>query len=258
MHTLLIITVGAGICALISGMFGMLGGIIFMGILLSLGSVASAMVVHGAVQGLANISRVIILRRFVRWDLYAAIIAGMIPLIILFSFVRLVPSKSFIFICLGLLALLVWVPHRKLPLDITNKTHAFFCGASLIALNLSAGISGPAQDLFYTHAPLNRQEIVALKALNMFSAHCIKIIYFGWALWQETQSQNTLLLPTNIDHIMANAPLWFYGSTIIATILGTVIGTSLLARLSSHHFQTISRYLITLIGLIYLARGLFA
>ena len=53
--------------ALISGMFGMGGGMILMGVLLALLPLSQAMVLHGSVQLTSNGSRAWLLRRHIRW-----------------------------------------------------------------------------------------------------------------------------------------------------------------------------------------------
>jgi len=60
MQTGLLIIIAAGLCAIISGVFGMAGGLVFMGIIASLMSVSAAMVVHGIVQSVSNGSRSVI------------------------------------------------------------------------------------------------------------------------------------------------------------------------------------------------------
>ena len=64
-----LILISASITACISGMFGMAGGMIFMGIIASLMGVAEAMVVHGTVQSVSNSYRSYLLRPDIRWDI---------------------------------------------------------------------------------------------------------------------------------------------------------------------------------------------
>ena len=69
MQTGLLIILAAGLCAVISGLLGMAGGLVFMGIIASLMSVSAAMVVHGVIQSASNGSRSTILRDHIRWDI---------------------------------------------------------------------------------------------------------------------------------------------------------------------------------------------
>ena len=69
MKIALLILVAATITACISGIFGMAGGMIFMGVIATIMGVAEAMVVHGAVQSVSNSSRAWLLRPDIRWDI---------------------------------------------------------------------------------------------------------------------------------------------------------------------------------------------
>jgi len=181
MQTGLLIIIAAGLCAIISGVFGMAGGLVFMGVIASLMSVSAAMVVHGIVQSVSNGSRSFILQ---------------------------------LFLALGLLPLLLWLPKGILAGDAEKPSHAALCGAMVMGLNLSAGVAGPALDFFYVKTALTRKAIVATKAVTMFSSHLVKIGYFGIPL---IRSEGLSDLP---------AP-WVLILAIPAVIVGTKIGTSL-------------------------------
>ena len=53
--------------SLLSGVFGMAGGVVLMGVFTALLPVAAAMVTHGAVQLIANGFRAVLHRRHLRW-----------------------------------------------------------------------------------------------------------------------------------------------------------------------------------------------
>ena len=112
-----------------------------------------------------------------------------------------------------------------------------------MGLNLSAGVAGPALDFFYVKTTLTRKEIVATKAVTMFFSHLVKIIYFGIPL---VAAAGLTTLP----------PLWVFAAAVPCIILGTYIGTRILHRLSDIHFKSYTKYLVTVIGVIYLWRGL--
>jgi len=54
-----------------------------------------------------------------------------------------------LFLVLGLLPLLLWLPRGILAGDAEKPAHAILCGAMVMGLNLSAGVAGPALDFFY-------------------------------------------------------------------------------------------------------------
>lgn len=238
-----LILISAAVTACISGIFGMAGGMIFMGIIASLMGVAEAMVVHGVVQSVSNSSRAWMLRPDIRWDILGFKLFGALPAIALLAAISFVPNKATLFIVLGLLPFILWLPKGLFQGDAAKPLHAAFCGAMVMGLNLSAGVAGPALDFFYVKTRLTRKEIVATKAVTMFVSHLVKIAYFGLPLIAAT---GLTTLP----------PLWVLAAAVPCIIFGTFIGTRILNRLSDIHFKSYTKYLVTLIGCVYLWRGL--
>ncbi|MEP4052279.1 MAG: TSUP family transporter [Litorimonas sp.] len=243
MQTGLLIILAAGLCAVISGLFGMAGGLVFMGIIASLMSVSAAMVVHGVVQSVSNGSRSAILREHIRWDILWWQLLGALPAIALMLWVAFTPNKAQLFLALGLLPILLWLPKGILAGDAEKPAHAALCGAMVMGLNLSAGVAGPALDFFYVKTALTRKAIVATKAVTMFASHLVKIAYFGIPL---LRSQGLADLP----------PIWVLALAIPAVVLGTKFGTTLLERFSDVGFRKYTRILVTVVGIVYVFRGL--
>ena len=239
----LLIIFSAALCAVISGLFGMAGGLIFMGIIASLMSVSAAMVVHGIVQSVSNGSRSAILREHIRWDILGWQLMGALPAIAILLWAAFTPEKAQLFLVLGLLPLLLWLPRRLLAGDAEKPHHAMLCGAMVMGLNLSAGVAGPALDFFYVKTGLSRLEIVATKALTMFTVHMVKIAYFGLPL----------LLANTLSGL---PPLWVFAAAIPCVMLGTFTGTRLLRKLSDIQFKSYTKYLVTAVGCVYIWRGL--
>ena len=243
MNPFVLILVAAFFTAIISGLFGMAGGLIFMGIIAVFLGVAEAMVVPGAVQSVSNSSRAWMLRHDVRWDILGWTTLGALPAALLMLSISFLPSKAQLYIVLGLIPLLLWLPKGWLTGDAEQPTHAMFCGALVMGLNLSAGVAGPAMDFFYVKTALTRQQIVATKALTMFASHLVKIVYFGIPLAREVGLSG---LP----------PAWFFILAVPVSIAGTFVGTRLLRRFSDVGFKRYTRLLVTLIGAVYVFRGL--
>ena len=228
--------------ALVSGVFGMAGGLIFMGIIAVFLGVAEAMVVHGAVQSVSNSSRAWMLRGHVRWDILGWTAVGAVPAASAMLAVNFLPSKAGLYLALGALPALLWLPRRWLAGDAEKPAHAVLCGAMVMGLNLSAGVAGPALDFFYVKTQLTRQAIVATKAVTMFVSHLAKIAYFGVPLIREVGAAG---LP----------PWWFFAAAVPVSIAGTFVGTRLLRRFSDVGFKRYTRMLVSAIGVVYLARG---
>ena len=243
MKIALLILIAATVTACISGIFGMAGGMIFMGVIASLMGVAEAMVVHGAVQSVSNSSRAYFLKSNIRWDILGYTLLGALPAIVALAMISFIPSKAALFIVLGLLPFILWLPKGLFKGDAAKPHHAALCGAMVMGLNLSAGVAGPALDFFYVKTDLTRKEIVATKAVTMFASHMVKIVYFGLPL---VAGRGLTTLPS----------LWVFILAIPCIIIGTFAGTRILNRLSDIHFKSYTKYLVTAIGIIYLWRGL--
>jgi uncharacterized membrane protein YfcA len=243
MKIALIILTAAFITAGISGVFGMAGGLIFMGIIATFLGVAEAMVVHGAVQSVSNGYRAYLLRDGVRWDILGWQALGALPAIGLMLVAAITLNKGQLFLALGLLPLLLWLPRGWLQGDAQKLPHAALCGAMVMGLNLTAGVAGPALDFFYVKTTLTRHEIVATKAVTMLASHIVKIGYFG--------------IPLALSAGLAGLPPWWvFVAAIPCVMAGTFLGTRLLKHFSDVGFRSVSRYLVTAIGAVYVWRGL--
>lgn len=242
-NILALILFAALVTACISGVFGMAGGLIFMGVIASFLGVAEAMVVHGAVQSIANASRAFLLRDAIRWDVFFKIVLGSLPAVFLLVLASYIPSKGVLFCVLGFLPVLLWLPKRLIHLDAQIPLHALFCGFCATGLNLIAGAAGPALDMFFIRTDMPRHEVVATKAITMFASHVMKIFYFGIPL---VQAYGLESLP----------PYWFFLAAIPLATAGTFIGTRILKRMSDIGFRKYTRWLVSVIGVIYVWRGI--
>jgi len=238
----IIILIAAFVTACISGIFVMAGGMIFMAVITFFLGVSEAMVVHGAVQSVSNASRSYLLRSNIRWDVLGYKLIGALPVIIILFFISYIPNKKFLFLLLGLLPLLLWLPRGWMQGDAAKPAHAILCGGVVMTLNISAGVAGPALDFFYVKTGLTRQEIVSTKAVTMFVSHLVKIGYFGIPL---VMAFGFGTLP----------PLWVFLAAIPCIIIGTYLGTLVLHKLDDVNFKSYTKYLVTLIGFVYLARA---
>ncbi len=243
---IMLILVSALITAGISGVFGMAGGLIFMGVIATFMGVAEAMVVHGAVQSVSNSTRAYLLKGHVRWDIFLRVVMGSLPALagsILLSFI---PSKGVLFLALGLLPILLWLPKQWISLDAQKPVHAILCGFYVTGLTLVAGVAGPALDMFFVKTKMPRHEIVATKAVIMFASHMMKILYFGLPLLAASQLSG---------HIPGLPPWWFFVAAIPLIMLGTYGGTHILGRMSNVGFRSATKYLVSFIGVVYVVRG---
>ncbi|MGJ8564810.1 MAG: TSUP family transporter [Alphaproteobacteria bacterium] len=243
MQTAFLILISALLTACVSGIFGMAGGLIFMGIILTFLSVEAAMVVHGTVQGMSNSYRSWLLKENIRWDILGFELIGSAPAIGILALAAFVPEKGVLFLVLGAIPLLLWLPKGWLQGDAQKPRHAMFCGFLVMSLNLVAGVAGPALDFFYVRTALTRQEIVSTKAVTMFASHIVKIGFFGIPL----------LLTSGLSTL---PPLWVLAAAAPCVMIGTFTGTRIMHRMSDVNFRAYTKYLVTFIGAIYLYRGM--
>ena len=154
----------AFLTATLSGVFGMAGGLVLMGALAFVLPVQAAFVSHGILQLVANGWRSILHRKHVRWDIVgwyalASLVAGLVVAALSFA-----PSKPLLFLLLGLVPFLTWLPQGWINLDAARPRQAFLSGLTVTGLNLTAGVAGPLLDIFFVRTELTRHAIVATKA----------------------------------------------------------------------------------------------
>ena len=91
----------------LSGIFGMAGGVIFMGVLTALVPVATAMIIHGAVQMVSNGYRAYLWRRHIHWSVFRRYALGSAAAVLLLFALSWHPDKQMVYLMLGLVTLLV-------------------------------------------------------------------------------------------------------------------------------------------------------
>ncbi len=231
----------AFLTATLSGIFGMAGGLVLMGALALILPVSAAFVTHGILQLVANGWRAVLHRRHVEWPILinyavASFVAG--GAVALLSYV---PSKPLLFLLMGLVPMLVWLPKDWLALDASRPVHALISGFLVTFLNLTAGVAGPLLDIFFVRTRLNRHQIVATKAATQVFSHAAKIVVYGAPLL----ASKTAELP----------PLWLFAVAIPASMMGTFAGGKVLDRLSDTNFKRWTALIVTGIGALYLVKA---
>jgi uncharacterized protein len=239
----LILIVAAFITSLLSAIIGMAGGLVLMGVLAFIIPVSAAFVTHGIIQLVASGWRAILQRDHIQWRIlgvYGIAATGAAALVFAIAFA---PSKPLLFLLLGLVPLLVWLPKGWAELDASKPAHAMAAGFSVTFVNLTAGVAGPLLDIFFVRTTLNRHQIVATKAATQVFSHVSKIIVYGSPLLMVGSSSAAL------------PPLWVFAIAIPASMLGTVAGGRILDRISDAHFKRWSAWVVTGIGIFYLVQA---
>jgi uncharacterized membrane protein YfcA len=239
-----LIIVTAFVTAFLSGILGMAGGLVLMGALALLLPVSAAFVTHGILQLVANGWRAVVHRRFIAWPIIAnyafasAVAAGVVSLI------GFMPSRPLLFLLLGLVPMLVWLPRAWITLDAVKRPHALISGFLVTGLNLTAGVAGPLLDIFFVRTALTRHQIVATKAATQVFSHLAKIIVFGAPLLATGEKD----MP----------PAWVFALAIPLSMAGTMCGGWVLDRISDVNFKRWTAWVVTAIGVGYLAKAAMA
>jgi len=226
--------------ALISAVFGMAGGLILMGVLAALYPVAGAMVAHGLIQSVSNGWRAVLLRRFILWRALALFAAGAGLAAGALALVSVTLSKPVLFLVLGLVPLLVWLPKHRFALDARRAADGIAGGVLVTGLNVIAGVSGPLLDVVFQQVDADRRAIVATKAAAQVLSHAVKIAYYAGAAFS----------------LEAAPPLWMLALAVPLSIVGTTLGARVLHRLSDLQFRNWTKWIVTGVGAVYVVRGL--
>jgi uncharacterized membrane protein YfcA len=224
--------------SILSGVIGMAGGIILMAVLVSVQSVAAAMIVHGTVQATANGSRAIFLRQHIVWRILPGYLLGAALALAGFISVVLVPDPALILLTIGAFPWLARAIRSLHGLDITHGATSVVCGGAVTAAQLFAGASGPVLDVFYLHANLTRHQIIASKAVTQTLGHLLKLVYYGL-----------------IVGVAESIPVWFLAIAAATAVLGTRIGTLLLRHIDDTQFRRFSGWVILALGALCMVLG---
>ncbi len=227
--------------ALLSGIFGMAGGLVLMGALALIMPVSAAFVTHGILQLVANGWRAVLHRQHIAWSVLGSFLVAAVIAAGLVAVLTIVPSKPVLFLLLGLVPFTVWVPKAWLNLDAAKPLHALVFGTLTSVLNLTAGVAGPLLDILFVRTGLTRHQIVATKTAIQSLNHVAKIAVFGAVLL----SRQSGVLPA----------WWVFAIAVLASMLGTAVGGHVLDRMSDVGFKRWTAWIVTGIGLLYLIKA---
>ncbi|MBL8384570.1 MAG: sulfite exporter TauE/SafE family protein [Burkholderiales bacterium] len=225
----------------ISGIFGMAGGMILMGILLLFVPVAQAMMLHGAAQLASNGSRAWLWRAHIRWRSVGYYLAGSALPVAAFVLVGFAASKPVVLLSLGLMPLAVMALPADIKPDAERAGAGIACGVVCSTLQLLTGVSGPVLDSFFTGSPMDRKSLVATKGAIQTFGHLLKIAYFGQFVTLGGDGVPPLAL----------------GAAVLLAVFGTNLSKKLLERMSDVQFRAWTQRLILGISLVYVAQGLW-
>ncbi|MEC7367838.1 MAG: sulfite exporter TauE/SafE family protein [Pseudomonadota bacterium] len=236
----LLLFTAALITSFISGVLSMAGGMILMGIFSFLLAVPAAMMLHGITQTFSNGSRVWWYRHHIRKVVLIPYTLGAFTILGIFSVTAFIPPAGLIFLLIGLFPFLTRMLPKSFNLDIEQPKIAFLSGLVVTLTQMLAGASGPVLDIFYLQSKLTKEEILGTKAVTQTFGHILKLIYYGSLMMSAGNSLNG----------------WLITTVIVAALLGNFLGSLIVKRISDVQFKMAGRYIVLIIGAIYLAKGL--
>jgi len=228
------------VTSFLSGIFGMAGGLILMGILVAVLPVSTAMVLHGVTQMASNGWRCFVWRKYIHLGVLKGYLIAALVCVALFTAVRFQPNALVVYVFLGVLPFAPYLLPPKYVPDVSKPMGPYACGFLVTALQLTAGVSGAMLDVFYVKSPLTRQQVVATKAFTQTIGHFLKLIYFAFLVDMGTD---------------AFLPWWVYGLCVVTAMLGTTLAKGVLHRMDDAQFRRWSQWVLNAIGLAYLGKA---
>jgi uncharacterized membrane protein YfcA len=228
------------VTSFLSGIFGMAGGIILIGLLLALLPVQAAMVLHGITQLASNVWRAVTWRKSVRWDIAAVYSCGSLIALGAWSITGYVPDKAVSFLLLGVTPFMMRAVPRDLQPDPESRVQCVLYGIGCTGLILLTGVAGPMLDTFFLGGTLGRRTIMATKSVCQVLGHTVKLIYFAGVVSE----------PGTVDPLMA-------GTAVAMAALGTMLAKPVVEALSDKVYRVwANRIVVTLSGY-YAVYGLY-
>ena len=234
-----ILAVASLVTSFISGILGMAGGMILMGILLALLPLPTAMMLHAITQLASNGWRAALWRKEVEWRVLRGYCAGAFVPLAAFAIVQVVASKPVALILLGITPFVTLALPESLHLNVERRGHSTACGLICTILSLTSGVSGPILDVFFVRSKMTRHAVVATKAMTQSFGHVLRIGYFGGLV--------------SADH--GDIDPWIAAMMVLLAVAGTQISRHVLERMNDESFRMWTRRTVMVIGAFYLGSG---
>lgn len=236
--TLIVIALTVVFTSFLSGVFGMAGGMVLLGVLLLFLDVIPAMVLFSTIQLASNGWRVLMWRKHIRWRIFFLYVAGGAAAFFVMRWLAFVPDKATVYIALGLLPFLVELLPAQARPNIEWRGVPVVTGFLTTIIQLLVGVGGLFLDIFFQKSMLDRKTTVATKAVTQTFGHLLRGAYFGSFL-----------------NFSDAVPVAVYGPILLLAILGASLAPFVLERLTDHGFRIWTRRVIFVVAITYLLRG---
>jgi uncharacterized membrane protein YfcA len=221
----------------LSGVFGMAGGMILLGVLLNYFDVATAMILFSIIQLFANGWRALQWRSYVLWPIFGWYVLGAAISFAGMWTIAFVPDKAMVFLMLGVMPFAIEALPAAARPNIEWRGVPFLTGVATTVIQILSGVGGMFLDIFFQKSMLDRKTTNATKAVTQSFSHVVRALYFG-----------------SLSGI-GDVPIWATGPAILLAIAGTSLAPFVLERMSDHGFRQWTRVIILAISVIYLFRA---
>lgn len=218
LSSLIILTVSVFCCSIISGMMGMAGGVLFLGILASFVETTYVVPIYAVVMLVSSSSRSILFHKHINWQIVLRYALGLLPGALLGIYVFQLLPKDLIKLSMGIFILAaIFLPVSKSE---SRFNVGIFVPVGLVAgfFGIFFGASGPLTSSFYIRQGIIKEALIASKSTCSVLEHALKIFLFG-------------LIGINVLS---------YGGVILCLVLavipGIYIGKRFLNKISDRYF----------------------
>ncbi|MEQ8335027.1 sulfite exporter TauE/SafE family protein [Nisaea sp.] len=222
----------------LSGLFGMAGGLVLVGVLFALLPVQDALTLHGITQLASNLWRAAMWWRFIRPRTAIGYMIGCLIVLGAWTLWQYIPSKAVALLLLGVLPFL----SRLLPSRIRGNPETVLGGLAYgllcMVLMLVTGVAGPVLDQFFLNGKLDRREIIATKGVCQVAGHALKVLYFGFLLDSSASIDPTLAI-----------------LAVGSALLGTWLAKPVLQAMSDTTYRRWAGHIVTVVSLYYVGYG---
>ncbi len=203
----------------LSGVFGMAGGMVLLGVLLNYFDVATGMILFSIIQLFANGWRVLQWRRYVLWPILGWYVVGAAISFAGMWTIAFVPDKAMVYLALGLMPFVVEALPAAMRPNIEWRGVPFITGVATTIIQILAGVGGLFLDIFFQKRMLDRKTTNATKAVAQSFSHIVRALYFG-----------------SLSGV-GDLPLWATGPAILLAIAGTSLAPFVIERMTDHGFR---------------------
>jgi uncharacterized membrane protein YfcA len=221
----------------LSGIFGMAGGMILLGVLLNYFDVATGMIVFSIIQLVANGWRALQWRSYVLWPIFAWYVLGAFISFTFMWTIAFVPDKAMVYLALGLMPFAVEALPAAIRPNIERRGVPLLTGVVTTVVQILAGVGGMFLDIFFQKSTLDRKTTNATKAVTQSFSHVVRALYFG-----------------SLSGI-GDLPVRALAPAIVLAIAGTSLAPFVVERMTDHGFRQWTRAVIFAISIVYLLRA---